>query len=287
MLKENVIVRQEFEAVLAKAADDVEVRTAAFFDDPNDPESIHKLRVSIRTLRSLVAFAAPWQKSKQNRIADRCLRDIVRETSRLRELDVLEAQERALDPLPAEDLLDAIANAAREERNRVYATLHDEKVRKLFARARAATRAISWRNAVAREGMTRVNIQKRFDEFVREQDERYEALDLYDVEETHDVRKRAKEARYVATKFSDFLHPDAEDVAKRMKAVQDELGALCDARINVDLLSSFPLDGLSAHACRNVAEALAANYALIEEMLPARVTEPVAGEGDLQESTDL
>ena len=280
MSKERIVIKHRVEAVLAEAADEVELRLAAFFDDPEDPETMHKLRVSIRTLRSLVRFVAPWQNAKQNRRADQALRDVVRETSRLRELDVLEDQVRRMEPAPAPDLVETCASAAEAERARVADLLRGDASQKLLMRARCATRCLRWRRNYAMEGLAREQVQQRFDEILDAQNARYEALDRADGGNTHDVRKRAKEVRYAAARFRKLLDDSAADAAERMKGVQDELGALCDARVNVDLLSTFHIEGLSIRARRNLAEALAANYAFIDDaLLESGVEQGAADEG--------
>lgn len=267
MSKENILAKHRVERVLAEAADNVETRQAAFFDDPDDPETMHKFRVSIRTLRSLCRFIAPWQDKKQNRAVDRALRDAVRETSRLRELDVLEEQIASMEPAPAPDLLSACSKAAREERQRVRAVFSRKETQRLLSIGRRGTRAIAWRDGIAVEGLPADCVAERFQELLEAQDDRYGNLDRADAERTHMVRKRAKEVRYAAVKFAGLLPPSAADAAEHMKDVQDELGALCDARVNVALLSSLPTDGLSIRAHINITEALAQNYARIEAAL--------------------
>ena len=265
MSQAAILAKHQIEAVLVQAADEVEIRLAAFFDDPNDPETMHKLRVSIRTLRSLCRFVSPWQVQEQNTTANYALRDVVRETSRLRELDVFEEQVRAMEPAPAEDLVAAVSEAASEERARVLKVLQRKKTKKLLLIARDAVRAVHWVGDIPFEGIPAEEVQNRFEGLVKAQDKRYAKLDRADAEATHTVRKRAKEVRYAASKFAPLLTEDAKEISQRMKAEQDELGALCDARVNVDLILSFPSLGLSVEALRNLAEALAANYAVIDE----------------------
>uniref|UniRef100_UPI0025ECC696 CHAD domain-containing protein n=1 Tax=uncultured Slackia sp. TaxID=665903 RepID=UPI0025ECC696 len=103
------------EGVLARAYDTVNARLLAFFENPQDPETMHKFRVSIRTMRSLVAFAEPFMKRSQAKAMQRNLRTVVRWTSRLRELDVLHDQAASMET-PCAELADAIAKARDAER---------------------------------------------------------------------------------------------------------------------------------------------------------------------------
>ena len=81
----------------AEGADELERRTQEFLADPDEPETCHKLRVSIRTLRSLLAFAEPFMKASFSKRLQRDLRSVVRTLSRLRELDVFAGELRGLD----------------------------------------------------------------------------------------------------------------------------------------------------------------------------------------------
>ena len=83
---------------LAACADLMVQRRQAFFDDPDDIETNHKFRVSIRTTRSLLSFIEPWVSRKQAKAIQANLKRVVKETSRLRELDVFMSLAESLDP---------------------------------------------------------------------------------------------------------------------------------------------------------------------------------------------
>lgn len=92
-----------------------------------------------------------------------------------------------------------------------------------------------------------------------------ESVDFGDHDATHKLRKRAKRVRYVAERFPDLLGDVAERAAKEAKAVQDRLGALCDARVNRTIARGFPTDGLSEGARRNLDEIAERSEVLIRE----------------------
>ena len=62
-------VRKELSRVLEDACEEVDRRLDAFLANPDDVETIHKLRISIRTLRSLLAFVSPLLKRRRHRAA--------------------------------------------------------------------------------------------------------------------------------------------------------------------------------------------------------------------------
>ena len=84
-------------------------------------------------------------------------------------------------------------------------------------------------------------------------DRKLATTDLATAEATHDLRKCAKRVRYAAENYAAFLDADeARAASERMKAVQDELGALCDARVNVGIIDEFPRKGLPDQALRDL-----------------------------------
>ncbi|MBQ9042361.1 MAG: CHAD domain-containing protein [Eggerthellaceae bacterium] len=231
------------ERVLGDAADAVSERLEAFFAQPDDIETMHKFRVSIRTLRSLLAFVAPWQDASQNKSVQEDLKQIVSETSRLRELDVLTEQANAMEGSTLE-LVAFCANEAAKERERVTKTLSSKRTSKRLERLSSELHDVKWRKYVNASGLEESDVRLRFDELAASLREDLAALDMSDVEKTHDVRKSAKRVRYDAEKFKTLIGDDAVGIAKDMTAHQDNLGAICDARVNIDIINGFDIASL-------------------------------------------
>ena len=231
------------EKTIAEAANTVKTRHEQFFADPDDIETMHKFRVSIRTLRSLVAFVKPWQESAQNEKAQEDLRDIVGITSRLRELDVLAEQAQAF-PERSDELVSFCEDRARQERESVMKALGSKRVRKQLDRVCSDLQSIRWKRRYNEEGLEADAVRARFDEMAESLRADLESLDFAEVEKTHDVRKRAKRVRYNAEQFKDIIGDDAVGIAKNMTAHQDNLGAICDARVNIDIINSFSTEDL-------------------------------------------
>ncbi len=231
------------ERVLGDAADAVRERLDAFLAQPDDIETMHKFRVSIRTLRSLVAFVAPWQVPSQNKSVQAELKDIVAETSRLRELDVLTEQASAMEGSSLE-FVAFCSDEAAQERARVSKVLSSKRTEKRIERVRNELHDVKWRKFVNAAGLEEADIRSRFDELAKSLEDDLAALDMTDVEKTHDVRKSAKRVRYDAEKFKALIGEDAVDIAKDMTAHQDNLGAICDARVNIDIINGLDLESL-------------------------------------------
>jgi CHAD domain-containing protein/phosphohistidine phosphatase SixA len=271
------------EDVLDTAAKRIDDRLVAFQADPDDVEAAHRLRVSIRTLRSLLAFAAPFQKKRwSGRVRDD-LRDIVLQTSYLRELDVLSEQAAALQP-PADDLLRACARMREAEQVRVCKVFAGKNVRKKMARTLKAMRSVHWKKRVAARGLSTEDIRTRFYQMARSSSMQLDQLDVSDAQAAHAVRKDVKQTRYVAEGFARILGPQAARIAESMTQVQDDLGSLCDARVNVDIVQRFPEAGLSEQALLDLALLEASNKAFVCTVLRAAGsfggTEPLGAAGE-------
>lgn len=262
----------EIEEVISEAVDNVEARREAFFADPQDVEAAHKYRVSIRTIRGLLAFVKPYLQRDNLARLQADWKSLVVPTSRLREYDVLAAEIGQLEP--REDaLLDAIAAAREDECAATLAALQSKSARKRFERACRQSRNLVWKPSFENEGMGSKAVSKRFDKVVDELRYDLETLDLADVERTHDVRKRAKQARYAAERFESLVGEGAEEAAAEMKAEQDRLGALCDARVNVGIIDEFSTKGLPEEALWALSLLRARNEQYIYETLRAQQSE--------------
>lgn len=256
-------VRKELARVLEDACDEVDRRLGAFLANPDDVETVHKLRISIRTLRSLLTFVSPLLKRRRHRLLQDDLRSVVVETSRLREYDVLLRQLRELD-VPCAELDERVVCLRELERNHVVDVMRGRHTRRALRRVRRGVGRVPWRDRVREEGVARADVRALFRELVRVVDEGSAAADRADADAVHTLRKRAKRARYVAERFGSLLGEGAAAEAARMKGVQDELGDICDARVNVMMAREFPAEGLSAEARAALEELVARNQALVD-----------------------
>lgn len=267
----------ELEDIVKKAYMLMTERLDAFLAHPDDVETLHKLRVSIRTLRSLLKFLAPFHCKREAQAIQRDLRMIVIPTSRLRELDVLADEARQLEP-PSDDLIAACERMRREERDCVLTAYAGDDIAMAIERVAQAVERLSWRKSVERNGLERTAIAHRFAEMEASIGRKLTTADLADATATHDLRKSVKRVRYAAEKFAAFLEAnDAAATGSRMKAIQDDLGALCDARVNVEIIDDFPRKELSGQAIRDLDALEAKNrYFIASKLRCGNKTHPVA-----------
>ncbi len=258
----------QLQAALTRTVEAIEDRRQAFFAEPEDIETIHRFRTNIRTLRSLVAFIKPWQNRKENAEIQAALKEVVGYTSRLRELDVLERLVRS-NPDSSLKLLAFCAKEASAERAKVLKVLSSKRVSKTYGRAIALAGDVTWRRRHTKHGLPRDLVRARFDSMIDSVRADLAALDLSDDELTHDVRKRAKRARYVAEFNGAVLGEDALGIARGMTAHQDALGDVCDARANIRLIDEFLQRDLPKVVARAFVSMRKQNEALLRNALKA------------------
>lgn len=215
----------------------------AFVDDPADVETLHDLRIAIRTLRSLLAFARPWTKAHPTKRALEDLRELAALTSRLRELDVFAQLVATLDPA-APDLAASCAELRERYASDALASLASHRMQHVLGNVQALALHLPWKDSIAALGLDPAAPSQRFADLCATFDRHLQDLDPRDVEATHAVRKDAKLLRYVSRCIPDLLaapEPGTPGgVTSRMHAIQDQLGELCDARANVRLAADFP-----------------------------------------------
>ena len=233
----------KLERVLEEATDTVQTRMDAFAADPEDPETLHKVRTSIRTLRSLVKFVAPWQNRAQNKAVQADLKTVVASTSRLRELDVFSAQAQAA-PDASPEFVEFCAEKAAAEREHVHEVLLSKQTTRRLKRVADQLKNVQWKARLNKEGLDASEVRTRFDALAESLEAELTALDLADAEATHDVRKNAKQVRYSAERYGELIGEDAVQVAQEMKGRQDDLGAICDARVNIGIIDSLVTEDL-------------------------------------------
>lgn len=273
----------DLDAMLCRQANRTEKRLAGFLGDPSDVEALHDFRVAVRTMRSLLSFCRPFAKRGAWRDIDRRLSRAVRRTSRLRDLDVLIAEAERMDP-PATELVAACRRERSRACDRTVRAFRSKKTGREITRALDAARRLPWRDSVEAAGLDRDAVTRRFAEMVDAFGARMDVADYEDVEETHAVRKLAKGLRYAAENVPGLPESHADEIAALMRDVQDDLGALCDARVHIDIISSFPTDGLPEEALRDLAILKARSMDFVRSFpYPGHAAEDGAGEASADE----
>lgn len=237
----------DIEDILSRGFQRVVDNCTFFRTHPEDVDAVHDLRISIRTLRSLVTFFQPFQKKKQNERMQRNLRAIVIQLSRLREYDVLIEESGRVDidlnpvgdhPAPPIKLDDELKALREKEAEKVCGSFSRRRFDNRLQMLKEDFADFQWKNRIEKEGLEVPELEKRLEEMADAFFTAYDKLDFNDAEASHKVRKRAKKIRYAANKLKSVIGRHSE-IITRMKKMQDQLGKLCDARVNQELLTDL------------------------------------------------
>lgn len=256
----------KIESIIRQAARKIEKNRNAYLDDTNDAEALHDFRVAIRELRSEITFIEPFQRKSQNKAMQAALRELAAKTSRLRELDVM-AQTVDESQFAHDELSALCAKMRQKECDRLNGAIGTRKAIKALDKLLARFDEIDWREDVERFGLAEQEVSSRFELMNVEFEADYLTTDYRSAKAAHKLRKNAKRLRYTAREFGDLIGEGAQSASRSMREVQDELGALCDARVNCEIIDSMPRKKLSDEADMAIAAIKQEQLDIIEAIL--------------------
>lgn len=208
-----------------------------YLREPQEVESVHKLRVKIRQFRSLTAFFKPLMKKRQQREIQNVLRAMAQECAYLREVDVLIQEWVTVIP-QMQDLPtggEAFLRVLRGERDLEQARLCGVLEKPDFARTL---------KEIEGQIISAIDLQKtRFadladmvqatlEQWHHEIQLSYEAIDSNDLAIIHALRIRAKKQRYLLEIFGYDQAEASKARYKEIRSWQEVLGDLTDANRN-------------------------------------------------------
>jgi CHAD domain-containing protein len=202
----------------------------------NDPEAVHQARVATRRLRSdLRTFRLVVDRSITEPLRDE-LKWLGSKLGAVRDIDVLTELLQAKlallgepDAAPAGDLLRELERARREAHDELVEVMRGARYARLLDRLVAAARRPPVAGKAAKRRAASV-VPKLVRRPWHQLSQTVKALPRSPSDtELHEVRKRAKQARYAAEAVSTIAGRPARDFAKAMARLQDVLGAHQDA----------------------------------------------------------
>jgi CHAD domain-containing protein len=212
------------------------------------PESIHRFRIGLRRLRSVLSAFGKVLPEDERRALNQRLGSVGRSYSRLREWDVFLADTvlPLAESCPDEPSIIEIDATARDARKRalpdagglrrqvddIVATLEQAE----WLHRPTGAFELEWQKDL--KGFASRLLAKRH----RRIRKHLKKVDISDQEDFHKLRIQAKKIRYPAEMFENLFEPKAADAyLDRLVAVQDALGHLNDALLARDRLAELPI----------------------------------------------
>jgi len=260
-------------AGLAGYMKQIQANQEDFVNHPLDPEATHKLRVSIRKLKSLLSFIAPYQNKGQNKEEQAFFRRFLRDLSYLRELDVLAeacgtfSRENPKILSEDSDVFRVIKEEHELELDRVYLVLETEEFKNSLARIRYLVNHPVPTKKEEEDKPAGEILDERFRKMYAKFEAKGKRLGRADEDEAHALRIKAKKLRYVLELIEPISGKDYGNMKEELKTAHDRLGELCDARKNRDILEKFNDLPLSGEAHIEIRALIDRQERIVEESL--------------------
>lgn len=232
-------VRDEMISYLNEGIEDILKAREKYILDSFDIESVHKMRVKIRSFRSFLNFIKDFYKKKDFAKIQNFFRNKGNELAYLRELDVIMEE---WESLIKKGVFKEIESKGEEFKLILSRERENERVRLLNSLSRPNFRidlekikALMIKKIKVRKinGDNLKGIIKRKVVYkLEDTDQRKNTVSLNSHDEIHSLRINAKKIRYNMERFN--LNEDSvlEEKYKSMKKWQESIGMICDANRN-------------------------------------------------------
>ncbi len=241
-------VREQVEQIRAQ---DLPVRLDA-------PDSIHKMRVATRRLRSALTTFKPLFDAEVARPLRGELKWLAAELGAARDAEVMRDRvaatvraDEGADAATAGQAVEELEQVYREAHDRVLAELDGERYHRLVASLDALVTTPPFTpRATDRAGRVLPRLVGRsyavVRELVRQADAHPDGAEREEL--LHDARKAAKAARYAGESVSGVFGADATAFAEAMEAVQEALGEHQDSVLTRERLRTLGLSATSVES---------------------------------------
>mgnify|MGYP001158014214 FL=1 len=211
-----------------------------FLSEPDDVESAHQLRVSIRSFRSLISLGKKYLKPEKYQDYQDQFRQAAAEISTLREIDVIinTWNEHLLDQKldPSQSVLIQELNRKRNiEKDRVIKIVSKNKyIDRLTKSSDDLIKTI--RKSSEQDVPTQIVIDARLDKWYQYILKRMINYNEFNFSYIHPIRLKCKKYRYVSENFYGILDPEHRKRHRDVKQLQTLLGNTCDAIRNQEAI---------------------------------------------------
>ena len=234
----NNFTKRDIKIVMIGMIETIRIRYNNFIDIPDEAESVHKLRVSIRQTRSMLSFLRPVLDQKECRMKQTKLKDIANKFSYIRELDVILEEWKNFiknnsNYLEYKVLINILKEEHEKEKIQIlenfYSNFANEELDNM----------VSWINQWEENDDEFVKfILDRFTRWNDALDTALKNLDYDDYEKIHDLRIKFKKVRYVQNNIKFLSSYQVMDL-EELKDMQDDLGVICDTYVNISILDDL------------------------------------------------
>lgn len=244
--RDNQTAETSFSAYAEPLVGDA-IAEAATLEAAADAEKLHKLRVALRRLRTLIWAYGPMLDSKFGTQQRAIYKFLANAAGNTRDWDILI---QLVEATGEHDAAESFKQARAEASQRSLATLSHANVKQVLREAvseanrelnTAAKRTPLVKFARKRVATAQKQLEKRMHTASKASRNDYASF--------HEVRKAGKKVRYLVEFFGPLIGKKQRKGLKDLKRIQKRFGALNDVVATLDLLQqhrSSPVDGAAA-----------------------------------------
>ena len=216
-----------------------------YLGQPEDPESIHQIRVKTRHLRSLLSFFKPVLEGSGYGDVTGILRGFAGDLGYLRELDVLAmGWQEIIRSYPdllgkAEQLSGRLAAERDKEQAAVYQQLAAGVTTPGLLRVWAWLLEGFWDDNGEAGQPLRLYMEQRLLKWLKRLDKRLKSTAYTERQSIHALRIQGKKLRYVLQSLEPVLKKRYRRLLPNLKTMQEQLGLICDAHRNVAIIKNL------------------------------------------------
>jgi triphosphatase len=223
----------------------------AFLENPEHPEMAHELRISLRRLRSVLAFSEPLTVTKRHVWYQDELRKLGQKIAMMRELDVAYASwQQLMDNKIADQnaktfLGDILVEKRNQEMENVVSQFKAGLTTSLLLELWAELLDKDWQQVIAYDHTTKEYVIGSITSWLKKV-RKEETVVWTDAESVHNLRLEIKKIRYVVEVMQPIFG-ESSRLIEQLTKLQDTLGVISDAR-GTEVLIKALLRGKSSKA---------------------------------------
>jgi inorganic triphosphatase YgiF len=255
-LRKKAGAEQAFIAILRQGMFRLQANEPLVLAQPRDIEGVHQMRGATRRMRSCLQLFRPLISKTVSVELGNSIQRLTDALGPARDWDVF--IEETLQPLgqefPQHQTLQALARAAREQRERAYqeaaSAIQSRDYALLLLNLSLWIEQRAWRKAHGRVHIA--GLDQRARRFARQALDRHhkkvsrqgQCFEKLDAVQRHQLRAHCKRLRYSAEFFTDlFGSEQSQAYILSLSAIQDVLGVLNDGRMVEHLMAQIPAEG--------------------------------------------
>ncbi|WKY47135.1 CHAD domain-containing protein [Eubacteriaceae bacterium ES3] len=229
--------------IAIKRCDDIEEAFKDYYENPDDMEAVHQVRVKIRKLRGVLNFFKPMMVPGIYIRVQSDLKDLANQFGDARETDVFLEELQRIEMFARDWKFIELEKIFIDKKNTSRSTL-----KKNLKVSQVANRLLAIYSVIEKEEIfdnafnedANSFIKRGISRWIKKTEKAVVRMNVADPDSIHEVRILSKKIRYVLESVSFMLNHSEAKKLKGFESIQDDLGTVHDAYVNADVLMNIP-----------------------------------------------